>query len=98
MKRVRPYYIQDTIALSRLLEQYIRQLEQSPLQVPLRALSYNTQIPEGVLRRLMNLHHNPDDTIYIQAEDYHIVFANIMFRYPTLKIWQETSGAIIFEL
>ncbi len=98
MKRVRPYYIQDKFALSRLLEQYIHQLEQSPLQVSLRALSYNAQIPENVLRRLMDLHRNPDDTIYIKVEDYHIVFANIMFRYPTLKIWQEPGGEIVFEL
>ena len=98
MQRIHPRHIQDKFYLSRLLELYLEALEKSPMQVALRALAYNSQIPESVFRRLANLHRNPEDAPNINAEDYHILFSNIMFRYPTIKIWLEADGNIFFEM
>lgn len=98
MQRLYPRDIQDKFFLSRLLELYLSALETSPMRVTLRALAYNSQIPESVFRRLVNLHHDPGDAPNIQAEDYHIAFSNVMFRYPTVKMWLEPDGNIYFEM
>ena len=98
MKRIYPRQIKDKFYLSRLLEQYLTTLDESPMQVRLRALAYNSQIPESIFRRLMNLHHNPEDAPTIHAEDYHILFSNIMFRYPTVKMWLQDNGEVFFEM
>jgi len=98
MKRIYPRRIQDKYYLSRLLELYLTTLEKSPMQVTLRALAYNSQIPESIFRRLMNLHRDPADAPNINAEDYHILFSNIMFRYPTVKMWLQDDGAVFFEM
>lgn len=98
MKRIYPRQIQDKFYLSRLLEQYVTTLEKSPLQVTLRALAYNSDIPESIFRRLMHLHHNPADASNINAEDFHILFSNIMFRYPTVKMWLQDDGEVFFEM
>jgi hypothetical protein len=84
--------------LSRLLELYLDALAGSPMQVTLRALAYNTQIPESVFRRLANLHRDPGDAPNINAEDYHILFSNVMFRYPTVRMWLEPDGNVFFEM
>lgn len=68
------------------------------MQVKLRALAYNSKIPESIFRRLMNLHRNPEDAPNINAQDFHILFSNIMFRYPTVKIWLQDDGDIFFEM
>ena len=98
MKRIYPRQIKDKFYLSRLLGQYLTTLEESPMQVRLRALAYNSQIPESIFRRLMNLHNNPEDAPNINAEDYHILFSNIMFRYPTVKMWLQDDGEVFFEM
>lgn len=98
MKRLRPKHIQDKFFLSELLERYLEVLQNSPLEVRLRALAYDTRIPESVFQRLMNLHRNPEDAPYIEASDYHILFSNIQFRFPTVRIWQDNEGNIVFEL
>ncbi len=98
MKRIYPRQIKDKFYLSRLLEQYLTTLEESPMQVRLRALAYNSGIPESIFRRLMNLHNNPEDAPNINAEDYHILFSNIMFRYPTVKMWLQDDGEVFFEM
>ena len=98
MKRIYPRRIQDKYYLSRLLELYLTTLEKSPMQVTLRALAYNSQIPESIFRRLMNLHRDPADAPNINAEDYHILFSNIMFRYPTVKMWLQDDGEVFFEM
>ncbi|MCW5923186.1 MAG: hypothetical protein KIS77_12620 [Saprospiraceae bacterium] len=98
MKRIYPRQIKDKFYLSRLLEQYLTTLEESPMQVKLRALAYNSKIPESIFRRLMNLHRNPEDAPNINAEDYHILFSNIMFRYPTVKMWLQDDGEVFFEM
>ena len=98
MKRIYPRQIQDKFYLSRLLEKYLITLEESPMQVKLRALAYDSRIPESIFRRLMNLHRDPSDAPNINAEDFHILFSNIMFRYPTVKMWLQDDGEIFFEM
>lgn len=68
------------------------------MHVTLRALAYNSGIPESVFRRMMNLHRDPADAPNIHAEDYHILFSNILFRYPTVKIWMQDDGEVFFEM
>jgi len=98
MKRIYPRQIQDKFYLSRLLEKYLTTLEESPMRVKLRALAYDSRIPESIFRRLMNLHRDPADAPNINAEDFHILFSNIMFRYPTVKMWLQDDGEIFFEM
>lgn len=97
MHRIYPRQYSDIIHLSRLLDLYIAHLAAAPLEVPLKRLSYDTQIPEAVFRRLMALHHCPEDAPNLRAADFHILFANVMFRYPTVKIWEGEDGHIFFE-
>jgi hypothetical protein len=84
--------------LSELLDLYLRTLRESPLQVTLRRLSYDTGIPERILCRLASLHRNPADETQIRLEDYYIVFANIQFRYPTVKMYECPDGAVFFKI
>lgn len=98
MKRIYPRRIRDKFYLSALLDRYISALQDSPLELRLKALAYDLRIPEAIIRRLMALHRDPDDAPNIHAEDFHILFSNIMFRYPTVKIWADDSGEVFFEL
>lgn len=98
MKRIRPRQIQDKFYLSRLLELYITTLQESPLELRLKSLAYDTRIPESIFHRLMNLYRNPVDAPNINAEDYHILFSNIMYRFPTVKMWLTEDGETVFEM
>jgi hypothetical protein len=98
MNRIYPKQLQDILALSRLLEAYLAALEQSPMQVSVSALSFDTRIPLSIFRQLRDLHKYPDGASGIHAADFHILFANIMFRYPTVRIWQQQNGSIFFEM
>ncbi len=98
MKRIYPARIQDKFYLSRLLDLLLHTLEESPLRVQPRALSYDTRIPDSIFRRLQNLHRCPEDAPNITAQDYHILFANILFRYPTVRIYEQADGSIFFEM
>lgn len=98
MKRLRPRDIQDKFYLSRLLELFIQTLQNSPLALRLKGLAYDTRIPECIFLRLMELHRNPEDASNINAEDFHILFSNILYQYPTVKIWLADSGEIVFEM
>lgn len=98
MKRIYPTRIHDKFYLSRLLDLLLLTLEDCPLQVHLRALSYDAQIPESIFQRLQNLHRRPEDALHITAQDYHILFANILFRYPTVRLYEQEDGSIFFEM
>ncbi len=98
MKRIYPARIHDKLYLSRLLDLLLHTLEDCPLQVHLRALSYDAQIPESIFQRLQNLHRRPEDMPHITAQDYHILFANILFRYPTVRLYEQDDGSIFFEM
>ena len=98
LKRIYPARIQDKFYLSRLLDLLLRTLETCPLQVHLRALSYDAQIPESIFKRLQNLYRQPEDSPNITAQDYHILFSNILFRYPTIRLYEQDDGSIFFEM
>ena len=97
MRRVYPGRIRDKFELSMLLQQYLDALFNAPLETNMRSLCHDTRIPESVIKRLLELKNYPEDSNNILAEDYHVVFSNIMFRYPTLKIWQTKTGELFFE-
>ena len=98
MKRLYPYQIRDKLYLSRLLELYITTLQESPLELRLKGLAYDTCIPESIFHRLMGLYRHPEDAPNINAEDFHILFRNILFRFPTVKMWLVDSGEVFFEM
>lgn len=98
MKRLKPVQIQDTLYLSRLLELYITRLQESPLELRLKELAYDSGIPISIFERLMALYRCPADAINIRAEDFHILFANIMFRFPTVKMWVQEDEEVFFEM
>jgi hypothetical protein len=98
MRRIRPSHLQDKMFLSRLLELYITRLQESPLELRLKGLAYDTCIPESIFHRLMGLYRNPEDAEHINAEDFHILFRNIMFRFPTVKMWLMDDGEVVFEM
>lgn len=98
MHRLYPYRLSDPFELSRLLELYLQHLAVCALQVDLKQLSYDTRIPEAVFQRLCALYRHPEDAPNILVTDFHIVFANVMFRYPTIKIWRDAADNIFFEI
>jgi hypothetical protein len=98
MKRLYPRRIRNKFFLSRLLEQYLTRLETSELHISLKMLAYNSEIPEPVFNRMVQLYRNPGDAPAVQTGDYHIVFSNIMFHYPTVKIWLQEDGSVFFEM
>ena len=98
MKRLYPRRIRDKFFLSRLLEAYLAHLEASELQVSLHMLAYNSNIPAAVFERMRQLHKTPDDATGIRTSDYHILFSNIMFHYPTIRIWMQKDGTVFFEM
>ena len=68
------------------------------MELRLKSLAYDTRIPEPIFHRLMQLYRCPEDAPNIHAEDFHILFSNIMFRFPTVKMWLADDGAVIFEM
>ncbi len=98
LKRIYPRRIQDKFYLSRLFDALLQTLEDSPLQVRPKALSYDTQIPERVLARLRNLHRDPEDAPNIYAEDYHVIFPHILIRYPTVRMFELPDGSFFFQM
>lgn len=98
MRRLNVYTIQDTLRLSWIFDQLMLTLEASPMAVKSRALAYDTQIEERIFFRLRNLHRNPSDAPNIEPNDYRVVFSNVLFRYPTVRMWQMDNGGIYFEM
>lgn len=96
MKRVYPHSICDVAELSRLLDLLLHTLQHSPLQTSLKALSYDTAIPESIFRRLAGLHRLQKNDPEVKPQDFHILFANILFRFPTLRIFRNGDGSIFF--
>lgn len=97
MKRIFPASLRDSDLLSRLLHDYLILLKDSPLQVSLKTISYESKIPEAVLERLANWHKEGQGNVPVETRDFHIVFANLLFRYPTVKIWGHRNG-YLFEI
>lgn len=97
MRQVLPGKIQDKAVLCRLLNRYLEALETSPLGVRLHTLSHDTQIPEAVFQRLLAANAQADNDEEITTADYHILFSNLMFRFPTVRIWEDRAGEWFFE-
>ena len=98
MKRVHPQGILDVMELSRLLDLLLYTIGHSPLQTTLKALSYDTAIPESIFHRLAGLHRKTKPDQEVTPQDFHILFANILFRFPTIRIFRNTDGSIYFKL
>lgn len=98
MNRIRLSAIRDPLKLSKILDQVLACLETSPLQVPLKTLSYDTGIPETIFHRLQYLHLHPETPPAVAPQDYHILFAQIFFHYPTLKLFELEDGSLYFKL
>lgn len=97
MKRILPGRIRDTLYLSKLLAQYLNVLQQAPIQASLRMISHDTRIPEHILELLAYAHLHSEQIKDMTPQDFHVVMSNIMFRYPTVKIWETKDGALFFE-
>ena len=98
MKKIHPRQIQDKMYLSRLLDQLLHALEESPMQVRVKALSFDSGISEAIFERLRTLHRHPEDARNIHAQDFHIVFSNVLFRYPTVKLYEQADGEVFFSM
>lgn len=98
MKRIFPKTLRDKIRLSQVLEQYLIALNEPPMEISTARLAFETRIPEQVFIRLAELARNPADADNIEPEDFHILFSNICFRYPTVRIWQQPDGGIYIEM
>jgi len=95
--RVYPARCRDIRQLSSLLDTVLRRLEDEPLRLSRRALGYNTGIPEIVWTKLCAVHQCPETATGVSREDFQVAFANLLFRYPTLKLWMEDDGDVIVE-
>ena len=98
MYRISPRHISDPLRLSNLLDRFLETLEQSPLHVPLRQLSYDTGIPVPVLYNMSRLHNAQEPTAGIEAADFYFLFSCIQFRYPTIQIYETPDGNWYFVL
>ena len=98
MKRVYPKQIRDVRRLSEVLHALLSTLRQSPLQVTLRALSYETGIPEPIFQMLQDAHQQVEFPPALRAEDFHIVFANILIRYPAVRVYSAGDKGVFFVL
>ena len=98
MRRFFPQQIHDKIFLSRLLEYYLVFLQESPLELRLKGLAYDTGIPIGVFERLMDVYKNPGSDVEVTIEDFHIIFRNIMFRYPSVRLWISGESEVFIEI
>jgi hypothetical protein len=85
MKRIHPHALHDVGELSALLDQL------------LKILSYDTGIPESIFRRLTAVHRHGQPDPEVSAQDYHILFANILFRFPTLRMFKTSDGKVFFK-
>lgn len=98
LRRFYPVHCQEVRVLSELLERYLQFLADSPLQCSLSQLSQQAGVAAATLQALSQMHrtvHLPDD---LTPKDFHLVFAHLMFRYPTVKMYRaEPDGHIFFE-
>lgn len=79
------------------MNEYLLVLANSPLQISLKTIAKESRIPDAVLQRLAEWHIHGDRDTDVVYSDFHIVFANLLFRYPTVRIW-ETGEEVFFEL
>jgi hypothetical protein len=100
MKRLYPHHIHDCRQLSAILSRYLDTLQGAPLRIGMTQISAATAIPVSIFQRLRNCQTPTavEDT-EVTPTDFHILFANLLFRYPTVKMWEdEEDHTVIFEL
>ncbi|MBL7826838.1 MAG: hypothetical protein JNJ57_09425 [Saprospiraceae bacterium] len=98
MKRIYPKRISDKRQLSALLSQYLTALEAASLCAGMKGLAYETKIPEQVFQALLTYQEDEEMYSEVEAADFHIVFANVMIRFPTVKIWLTRDGFYFIEI
>ncbi|MDX2135849.1 MAG: hypothetical protein SFV52_13755 [Saprospiraceae bacterium] len=96
-QRFHPARCRDVCRLSITLDRILSRLEGEPIGLTCRALGYDTGIPESVWTRLREAHRRPDMAEGVTEKDFHIAFANLLFRYPTIKLWTTSEGAVFLE-
>jgi hypothetical protein len=97
-RRVKIRDIRDTRLLSQLLERYLAILHGAPFHISLKSLAHDTHISESIFHQLIQFQHIKHSETEINPEDFHIVFSNISFLHPTLKMWENPDGTIFFEM
>jgi hypothetical protein len=96
--RIYPARIYDPLQLSALLSALLKALAEPPLEQHLDTVSHVSAIPKDILQRLVDLQYQPDDAVHVKAQDFHVVFANILFHYPTVRMYGDVEkGEFIFE-
>ncbi len=96
-QRFHPTRCRDAHRLSMTLDRVLSRLEDDPVGLTCRALGYDTGIPESVWTRLREAHRRPDMAAGVTETDFHIAFANLLFRYPTIKLWTTPEGTVFLE-
>jgi hypothetical protein len=74
--------------LSALLDQILTTLADSDLKITIKHLCYDLELSERSLEVLRNLKNTPELASEFMAAQFHAVLTSVLFRYPTLKIWQ----------
>jgi hypothetical protein len=97
-QRVNIRDITDTKALSRLLERYLNILYEAPFYTSLKTLAHDTHIKESIFQQLIQIQDFEHAGSEVTPEDFHIVFSNISYLHPTLKMWKNSDGTIFFEM
>jgi len=97
-QRVKIRDITDIRALSSLLERYLNMLHDAPYHLSLKSLAHDTHIKESIFQQLIQIQHLKDLDTEVTPEDFHIVFSNICYLHPTIKMWQRSDGTIFFEM
>ncbi len=97
-KLVKIQDIDDVKMLSYLLERYLNVLQEAPFHISLKTLAHDTHIKESIFKQLVQIQYLKDEKTEVRPEDFHIVFSNISYLHPTLKMWKDPDGAIFFEI
>jgi hypothetical protein len=98
MRRINFHHIKDISALSTLLDQILVLLANSELRITLKSLAYDTEISERTFEILRNLNETPELMQEFSPLDIHVVLSSVLFRFPTLKIWEEENKTFFLEI
>lgn len=94
--RFYPSQCRDVATLSLLLDQYLALIAGPPFLCSLQTLSYNAGIEAATLNNMAQAHHDLALHPTLTPQDFHLIFSHLMFRYPTVKIYQQPNSMEIF--
>lgn len=97
MKRILLRQISDICILSALLNEILSTMAASPMNIHISRIAFEIKMPAPVLKTLSSLHLEPGSTGDICAGDFYTSIANILCRYPTIRIWQMNDGTWFIE-